>query len=315
MRLESCGILSEPRLKMVSMLIDPHPVGNLDLGDVPNQWRKLDFIINLARTTAEKRQTGVIDPRMVDESRPGGHRLYPQVERFLGAAQDCHAALPLLLETHGATQTAMWALLRAQFEAAFYALWLLEPALSAERVYRAVRMEWLDDQRARIYQREALEDPNFPLSTKQRRQQLREQAKLDTDHAATYGAECAQLGHPCSFPISVNVIDEINHLNSEDLPEQRLLLRHTWRSLAGLQHGALSALLRVSTQSVAHETPNGVHAQLAPSDAGFQTIAATTNILTRNAFVRYLQCHRPSNATGVIDLSATLELRQKWAVL
>lgn len=298
------------------VLVEPEMVGQLDLGDVPSQWRKLDVVIDLARRAANTRPPDVIDPRMVDESRPGGHRLYGQVERYLGAAHDCHLALPRLLASHGATQTAMWTLIRAQFEAGFYALWMLEPELSAERVYRGIRVEWLDDQQGHAYFREIYSDPSTPIDASLKRAQLQRQEELSDQHARTYGAECAQLGHVTTKPAQVNIIDELGKLKSEDFPEQRLLLRHVWRSLAGLQHGDLGALLRISSMDMPAEVSGGsLRARLAPSDAAFQTIATTTSLLARNAFLRYMQCHQPSNAAGTADLRAIIEFKQMWAQL
>jgi hypothetical protein len=297
---------------MIAMLQEPELVGALDLGRLPGQWKKVDLVLDRARTVAASRDGNVLDARAVDESRTGGHRLYPIVERHLAAAEDCHRALPKLLTSHGATQTAMWALLRAQFEASFFALWLLLPELSDGRVLRGIRADWLDDREAHKYQKELLDDPVTPIPDDVRTAKITEMLRIQDEHNRTYRAETAALGAKWRDPIGVNVIGEITSLEPAVFKEQRVLLRHAWRTLAGLQHGNLSALLRVSSQENAVTSPSGVTARLVPGDSPVQTIAGTTAALTMNACLRYMQCNQPSQQDRVIDLKTALRLRAEW---
>lgn len=294
------------------MLQKSELVGELNLGSLPTRWRKLDFVIGHTNAVVARRDARVIDGRGVDESRIGGHRLYPIVERYLASAEDCHMALPRLLQSHGATQTAMWAILRAQFEAAFFALWLLEPDESRIRVLRGIRVEWLDDKQSRAYFDEVLRDQIVPLAEVERIAELERHAKLSEDHTRTYKRECAALGFSYHRPEPVNVVDELATLQADRFPEQRPLLRHVWRTLAGLQHGDVGSLLRVSAKEDTVETGTGYSAQLSPSDSAFQTIAETTALLTMNAFSTYMQRHQPTTTSAVLDLAEVRRLHALW---
>lgn len=72
-------------------------VGILDLAGLPRRWRHLDFLHERALGMSQQGGSAVITPRQVDQARLGGHRLYPNVERALGAARDCDLALRSLL--------------------------------------------------------------------------------------------------------------------------------------------------------------------------------------------------------------------------
>lgn len=289
--------------------------GVLELGDLATTWRKLDRVFEVARQVSKARNPALFDGRGVDESRPGGHRLYPQAERYLDAAQDCHEGLFRLLQAHGATQTAMWCLLRGQFEASFYALWLLSPHESATRVLRGIRLEWLDDQSSRRHARELLIDPLTPIDDELRKSELERQENLDREHAAVFAGECEALGLKVSRPEPVNLIKELGGLNASDVPGQRILLRHTWRTLAGLQHGNTSALLRVSSKRTKGRGIGGVVLHLEPDDSVFQSLASATAWLTVNALLSHIEKHQPTNRQGVHDLAEVRRLRDEWARL
>ncbi len=184
-------------------------VGTLDLGELPRQWRKLDFLNARAPEVREGRGA-LLTRSQVDVSRPGGHRLYSGVERSLSAARDCDLALRSLLEHHGATQAAMWALLRGQFEASFWALWLLDPEDSLERVARGIAAEWLDDRASMTYFREFADDCSFPFVDEDRRH-VREQAA--NDHAATYRREASANGRWWVRPPEVNLTRALTELS------------------------------------------------------------------------------------------------------
>jgi len=289
--------------------------GVLELGDLSTTWRKLDRVFEIARQVSSARDSRLFDGRGMDESRPGGHRLYALAERYLDAAQDCHEALPRLLQAHGATQTAMWCLVRGQFEASFYALWLLSPRDSATRVLRGIQLEWLDDASTRRYAREVLLDGLTPIDDELRKAELERHERLDREHAAVFAAECEALGSKMSRPLTVNLIEELGGLDSRVIPGQRVLLRHTWRTLAGLQHGNTGALLRVSSKRKEGEGIGSVVLHLEPDDAAFQTLASTTAWLTVNALLSYMDKHQPANRQAVYDLAEVGRIREEWSRL
>jgi hypothetical protein len=224
------------------------------------------------------------------------------VERYLSAAWDCHLALPKLLDAHGATQVAMWAIMRSQFEAAFMALWLLDPEESRERVVRGVRAAWLDDRHSAHYSTEILGDELLPTDSCVRKSELEKHTHLTQKHNKIFSDECAQLGFPYKKPNPIDLTKEIAALKSEGFPEQRVLLRHVWRTLAGLQHGDVGALLRVSDQDSIGQKKRIISATLSPADTSFQTIAETVALLTTNAFNKYAERNRPTGGHRVLDL-------------
>lgn len=289
-------------------LLGREPVGILDLAGLPRRWRHLDFLHERALGMSQQGGSAVITPRQVDQARLGGHRLYPNVERALGAARDCDLALRSLLEHHGASQVAMWALLRTQFEGAFWALWLLDPEGSADRVVRGIGFEWRDDRASVTYFKEFADDEGFPFVDEDRKR-LRQQAA--DDHAGTFRAEAA--GNGCSWdkPPTVNMTVELTRLRWVQQPGWGSMLRGVWRSLAGLQHGSTGALLRVSDQTVLEPIKGGSRMLISPRDDAFHHLADTTVTLHLAALARFIECHSPYRP-GTIDLAELARVRKFW---
>jgi hypothetical protein len=291
---------------------NPVLIGDLDLGPQPSRWRKVELMFRHAVRVRDRRDGALITSRRVDESRAGGHRLYAGAERHLSAAWDCHAALPVVLNQHGATQSAMWTLLRGQFECSFYALWLLDPTDSAERVLRGIQLEWLSSEQSRKYYSELLDDSEFPINDEDRARHRAERQALVAEHDRTYAAECLAVGKRWKKPPDVDVTRQLGSLSTIPVPAKRLLLRHVWRSLAGLQHGDIGALLRVSDRTEAEPTTGGQMLRLSPNDQAFQNIAGMTAALTMEALHRYAQCHQ-AQTSDPIDLEHAALFRRRWS--
>ena len=288
-------------------MLDRSVVGSLELGDLPRRWRKLEYLQRRANAVSES-SPPQITRSQVDESRVGGHRLYAGVERALGAAEDCNLALQSLLQHHGATQTAMWALLRTQLEAAFWALWPIDPEDSSQRVLRGIRVEWRDDRQSMTYFREFAEDRSFPFVDSDRRK-AREQA-ADTN-ASTYRAEAAANGESWRAPPNIIITDELTRLSQIQEPGWGSMLRGTWRSLAGLQHVSAGALLRVSDQVPLEPIAGGSRILISPADEAFHQLASPTVILHMAALARFIECHQPI-AGRAVDLGEVQRQRAFW---
>lgn len=300
------------------MLDLPERAGNLDLGELPSRWRKLDYFTTFVRNEVAQRKPQSIDPRAVDEALQGGHRLYPQVELHLSAAWDCHVALPKLLEAHGATNTATWSLMRTQFEASFRALWLLAPSQSRDRVLRAIRIAWVDDKAARTYTQEILNDPLLDMPMTEVAAEQAKSAQMTKEHEKTFNDEVEHLtGHRWKrAPQDINMIDELTKLDERlGGGRYRILFRHTWRTLAGLQHADTSALLRASDTAHAERMGKTTRMLITPSDQHFQTLGLSTSLLTQQALARYLQCHQPTHDPNRLNLAALSDARRLWDVL
>lgn len=283
------------------MFCDPRPVGDLDLARLRRSWRRLEHLFGAALQVRDTRDSRLVDARKVDLSRPGGHRLYCVVERHLDAAEDNHRALVELLARRGMTHAAAWCLLRGQFEAAVNALWLLSPASSADRVLRAVHVEWAEDRRTTRRNQDALADPHPYIDDAHRRVELARQEDLRRRHDIVYADECRRLGAPASRPSTPPVTDRLADVTAES-PEFELLLRHTWHTLSGLQHGETGALLRVSDQQVLQEHPDNVHVVLSPSEDATDVIAGTTAALTTEALRVYIIRHQPARTAAPVLL-------------
>lgn len=244
----------------------------------------------------------------MDESRPGGHRLYGAVERALGAAEDCNLALQSLLTSHGATQTAMWALLRTQLEAAFWALWPLDPEDSSQRVLRGINIEWRDDRQTMTYFREFADDNSFPFVGRDRLKARQQAADV---HANTFRAEAAANGASWQAPPNIIITEELTKLSHLQEPGWGSLLRGVWRSLAGLQHGSAAAQLRVSDQVHLEAIKGGSRLLISPSDEAFHQLASPTVTLHMAALARFIECHQPIAGTPV-DLGDLQRQRAFW---
>jgi hypothetical protein len=120
--------------------------------------------------------------------------------------------------------------------------------------------DWLDDREAHRYQRELLDDPLTPIPDDVRHSRVAETLRVQNEHTRTCRTEAAALGAKWREPVSISVTTEITKLKHDGFEQQRVLLRHAWRTLAGLQHGNLSAILRVSSQDDAVVSPLAVTA-------------------------------------------------------
>ena len=108
--------------------------GQVDLSRLSERWQLLEALYDAARAVIDNRSPDGLCARMIDERQVAGHRVYMTAERYLGVAWDNHAALVALIQSpHGLTPSAPWNLLRPTFEAAFHAVWVLDPEESLER--------------------------------------------------------------------------------------------------------------------------------------------------------------------------------------
>jgi hypothetical protein len=125
--------------------------GVLDLGNVPSTASLLDGRIEHVRwiETQHHRKGYHLTQRLFDEARPAGERTY--IHAFHGietAWENYSAVFGLVQGAHGATPVAPYNLIRPAFEAAFYALWALEPEDGSDRCLRGPRIA-VEDNRQR----------------------------------------------------------------------------------------------------------------------------------------------------------------------
>lgn len=288
-------------------------MGAADISELAKVWRKLNYIASKALEAKTTRDPRLLTSRQVDQSRHGGHRLYPLVEQQLNVAMDSHQALQVILEHHGATQLAMWSLLRAQLEAAVKVAWLLEPDHSQTRVARAIHMEWQGARTTDANDRRALNDPLLPIADAKRVIALDDLTQRTNAAITTYRAELATLGEtnskqPQRFSVS-NAADVITPQH----PEFRLMVRDAWHVLAGLQHGDMSAWLRVTDHLDEVEIPGGLRIHLSPSDAAINRYGTLVASATINALATYMSRHQQQGPNRAVDLAGIALYRQATA--
>src|SRR4051794_29523358 len=105
----------------------------MNLGSLPTVWAAVDKMNREADQLGEQPRAQLLSARLIDEGQVAGPRTYITASRLLQVAFDNHLALIGLLQHHGATHWAPWNLMRPVFEAAFYVVWILDPAESVER--------------------------------------------------------------------------------------------------------------------------------------------------------------------------------------
>lgn len=173
-------------------------------------------------------------------------------------------------------------------------------------------MEWSDGHDADRNDRQALEDDLLPISEDDRRRELAHIQARREEHGVTYRAELAALGvrsrpHPSQFTV-VGAVGELD----ADHPEFRLLLRHAWRLLAGLQHGRMSAWLRITDRLGEVEIPGGIRLHLTPNDDSTNQLCTVTAGLTITALDTYMKRHQRLGPNPV-DLAGVAFYRRATA--
>lgn len=261
---------------------DDIPTSDMDLGRLPGIWEGLDKVWNLARQHADANFDLTITDRKTDLAQTSGHRVYTEAWRKIQCAMDNHFALLSLLEYHGVTLWAPWNMLRPSFEAAFYAVWVLEPELSLDRRRRALRLEVIDEmERLKFYEE----------LTHVRGAGGRESADRLAERRAqvtpTYQAEAVLLDLTWQqTKASVNIRDELGrlHIVTNDIGmDTTSFYRATWRSLSGYQHGHGYAAMLGSDITLMAKTPGGRVVRMEVNDENFQSSAQATAYLMISA--------------------------------
>jgi hypothetical protein len=246
------------------------PSGVLDLGDVPRTASLLHGRIENFRwiETQHRRKQYHLTQRLFDEARPAGERTYIHASQSIETAWENYSAvLGLLQGPHGATPAAPYNLIRPAFEAAFYALWALEPEDGSERCLRGLRLAVEDNRQRGLWKKELMKIPD--LTEAERERFWEPVAKTST----VYRQE-AQALHVKWEKVAqrVNVeqaIPKLQHI--VDLADPLIL--HTtvaaWRQLSGYQHGHIYAIVGGSDVSREFDIPGGAHVRVTIKDQDF----------------------------------------------
>lgn len=259
-----------------------------DLGSLPEVWlavrRRYDEL-----EAAEKRyqsDRALLTPRRFDESQVAGPRTYMTVAGLLGAAQDNQLAFERLVTTVGITSHAPWNLIRPAFEAAFHALWILDPADGHQRRRRGLQVE-LADHRERKNWVEAMQAAGFTTPAIDAKLAARSAEVL-----SVYGTEAAhfraKVGDMNRLPNLVTEIPKLRALSALDA-SIRYSLVATWRQLSGLQHGHTYALMVTSDKSEMVKIPGGVQLLVTANDDAFVAAGKSAAMLQLFALRRLIE--------------------------
>lgn len=279
------------------MFSDRVEAGKIDLSDLARRWALVDQLWETTRRAVYDRSREILTARTIDEGQTAGHRVYIAAERYLAVARGNQQALvSLLLSDHGLSMFAPWTLMRGTFEAAFYTAWLLDPDESLERRRRGLRLEYHDERDHKAYYADVMKlsgHPEFVGEFDALRESL---DAADANNAESYRREAQELGLPFPKMPEVKVLDGLSTLSCTGTHKGLdVLLRATWRGLAGQQHGRASAMLRAADKSDVRPTPGGVQAFVSVNDDHFLTAAHVTTTLHLEALGAVLKRTQPGS--------------------
>ena len=140
----------------------------LDLGNLPQINQVLDQRMHQLQRAEEHHhgRTAQFSDRLFDEAKPAGNRTYILANQLIEVAVENYHAVFALIQK-GATPWAPYNLIRPAFEAAFYALWILEPQDSVQRLLRGLRVAVEDNRQSENWIRELIKIPNLTEDQRQ----------------------------------------------------------------------------------------------------------------------------------------------------
>lgn len=264
-----------------------HVQTETDLGDLPVMWAQLEQL-QQQKIEADARydkDPTLLSRRRFDEAKVSGTRAYIRASSLLAVAEDNQLVFEEVLQKVGITPYAPWSLIRPAFEAAFHALWILDPESDHERRRRGLQEE-LADQRERKNWIEAVQATGMTNSEMDAKIMDR-----NTEVLAKYEAEAKHFNRRVSGMNRLpNLVDELPQLRSiSNLdPIVGRWLAATWRQLSGLQHGHMYAMLLASEATQRIKIPGGVSVVITASDDVLITSAKMSAALQALALRRYI---------------------------
>jgi hypothetical protein len=130
-------------------------------------------------------------------------------------------------------------LIRPAFEAAFYALWALQPGDGSDRCLRGLRLALEDNRQRGLWKKELMKIPEL---TEAEREHIWEPV-ANASHVYRTEAQALHVKWP-EVTQKVNVLEEVLHTTVA-----------AWRRLSGYQHGYVYAIVGGSDLSREFEIP------------------------------------------------------------
>ena len=268
------------------VMTDRTHLQDFDGSELLELWRHIECSrVELeACDTEYGRDTSVLSPRRFDETKVAGLRPYVHAVGLLAASWDHHWLLTQTLTTSGVTPHATWSLIRPAFEAAFHALWVLDPDGSFNRRRRGLQLELADAREQRLWaeaavatgfsnadeSRRALDVLNSTYQTLDREARLFNAAAKDMNRLANLVTDLPKLRSLAPMQAGI-----------------RAWLVAAWRQMSGMQHGHSYAMLAASQRSEVVEIPGGYQVLLSPNEEALQWHVKAAVTLHLRAVERY----------------------------
>lgn len=259
-------------------------IGQLHLGNLPTLWAGLDLLEHRMQAEGDRHLAGMdFTDRRFDEASKTGRRAYIQAHGLISVARDNQKALEEMLRG-GVRPYAPWNLIRPAFEAGFYAVWMLEPDESRERLRRALRLAW--DQERTHGVRLALKTEIAGLGG---HPQVLAAEQRDREIKKAYLVEAHAIGlSQKQVTQNPNLTQEILRLASATSTESKFHLL-TWRELSGIQHADMGAALGVSDAKYRLQIPGGYSAVVSINDESFVRACYSSVSMQLTAMTLYIQ--------------------------
>lgn len=236
--------------------------------------------------------------RLMDEQKPGGVRAYIHTGQLIDTAWENYASVfSLLAGAEGATPVAPYNLVRPAFEAAFHALWILDPYDPKERCLRGLRIAHEDNRQKTNWLEELVK---IPFLTTVQRDQMFDSVR---SASAVYRREAEELG--VRWPMvtqSMSTLHELARLSDVRNDPEGVVgptILAAWRQLSGYQHGHVYAVLSGSSHEVVANISGGVTGRVTIDDSAFGTSLQVPALMQVWAMSAYIgRCQRPSRPSS-----------------
>ncbi len=231
-----------------------------------------------------RRDTTVLTARRFDEAKVAGVRPYIHAAQLLAASWDHHWLLAQTLTAIAVTPHATWSLIRPAFEAAFHALWVLDPDDSFNRRRRGLQLELADAREQKLWAEATVASGFSDAEGSKRALGVLDSTYHSLDREARHFNAAAKDMNKLA-----NLIVELPRLRALAAlqPGIRAWFVAAWRQMSGMQHGLSYALLAASQKSEVVEIPGGFQVLLSPNDDSLHWHVKATVVLHLRAVERY----------------------------
>lgn len=231
-----------------------------------------------------KRDTTVLTARRFDEAKVAGVRPYLHASQLLAASWDHHWLLAQTLTAIAVTPHATWSLIRPAFEAAFHALWVLDPDDSFNRRRRGLQLELADAREQKLWAEAAVATGFSDAEGSKRALGGLDSTYQSLDREARhFNAAAKDMNKLANLVVELPKLRALAAMQ----PGIRVWFVAAWRQMSGMQHGLSYALLAASQKSDIVEIPGGFQVLLSPNDDSLHWHVKAAVVLHLRAVERF----------------------------